>query len=45
MISLGQQKIIQETTEKFNPKLLGVFGSYARNDHNKDSDITRINRA
>jgi uncharacterized protein len=39
MISLGQQKIIQETTEKFNPKLLGVFGSYARNDHNKDSDI------
>lgn len=39
MISVGQQEIIKGITEKFNPKLLGVFGSYARNDHNKDSDM------
>lgn len=39
MITIRQQKIIKDITGKYNPRQLGVFGSYARNDHNKESDI------
>jgi predicted nucleotidyltransferase len=50
MISPEQEKIIREVTRKFNPVLLGIFGSYARNEQTKKSDLdllidfdTRIN--
>lgn len=39
MISQKQIEIITELTKKFNPCLLGVFGSYARGDHAADSDL------
>ena len=41
MISLTQQKLILDIVSDFNPKMIGVFGSYARgeNDQNSDLDI------
>ena len=39
MIDSKQQQIIKETTAKFNPSLVGVFGSYARGQQKKRSDL------
>lgn len=39
MISLIQQNQIINITSKFNPKLLGIFGSYARGENNQNSDL------
>ncbi len=39
MISLEQKNIIIETLKPFNPKKIGIFGSFARNENNEASDI------
>ena len=41
MISPEQQNLILDITSRCNPKLIGIFGSYARgeNDLNSDLDI------
>jgi predicted nucleotidyltransferase len=39
MISSQQEKIIRSVTKKVEPKLLGIFGSYARGEENEKSDI------
>lgn len=39
MIDARQQRIIKETTAKFNPSLVGVFGSYARSQQKARSDL------
>ena len=39
MISNTQRRKIKEVTVKFSPKMAGVFGSYARNDHHEGIDI------
>jgi predicted nucleotidyltransferase len=32
MISIQQQNIIKSVTKRYNPTLLGIFGSYARGE-------------
>ena len=39
MISLQQENIIKAVTQRVNPTLLGVFGSYARGEENDKSDL------
>jgi predicted nucleotidyltransferase len=39
MLSPAQKKIITEMFVSYNPLYLGVFGSYARNEENKNSDL------
>ncbi len=39
MISLQQENIIKSVTQKVNPTLVGIFGSYARGEENESSDI------
>lgn len=39
MISLEQKNIIIETLKPFSPKKIGIFGSFARNENNENSDI------
>ena len=41
MISLKQRKSILDIVSNYNPKMIGIFGSYARgeNDQNSDLDI------
>lgn len=39
MINSRQRQIIKETTAKFNPSLVGVFGSYARGQQDIRSDL------
>ncbi len=39
MITTQQKNIILDLTERFNPTLLGVFGSYARNEQTHESDL------
>lgn len=39
MISQQQEKIIKNITQKYNPVLVGVFGSYARNEQTPQSDL------
>ena len=39
MISLQQEDTIRETVKKFEPSLVGIFGSYARNEYNNTSDL------
>ena len=39
MLSKEQQNIIIETLKPFNPKYIGLFGSYARNEETENSDI------
>ena len=39
MITPQQQKTIRRVAEKLNPVLLGVFGSYARNEQTAASDL------
>jgi predicted nucleotidyltransferase len=39
MITLQQELLIKETVKKFSPTLVGVFGSYARNENTSQSDL------
>lgn len=39
MISAEQQNIIKRVTQKVNPTLVGIFGSYARGEENENSDL------
>ena len=39
MISIKQKEQIKKITSKFKPKMIGIFGSYARNEHTADSDL------
>ncbi|MDP2187729.1 MAG: nucleotidyltransferase domain-containing protein [Sphingobacteriaceae bacterium] len=39
MLSDAQQEVIKSVTKKLRPTLLGVFGSYARNEASVDSDL------
>ena len=39
MISFNLQNQIIEITSKYNPKLLGIFGSYSRGENKPDSDL------
>lgn len=39
MITTQQENTIREVAKKFNPAMIGVFGSYARNEETKGSDL------
>ena len=39
MIDSRQQQIIKRITAKFNPSLVGIFGSYARGQQKTRSDL------
>ena len=39
MVSSEHQHIIIEMMSKFNPKMVGIFGSYARKENTRDSDL------
>ena len=39
MITNQQCEIIKAITKKYNPVLIGIFGSYARNEQTQESDI------
>ncbi len=39
MISLKQQNQIIDIASKFNPKMIGIFGSYARGENKANSDL------
>jgi uncharacterized protein len=39
MISKRQQDIIIRELLKYKPLLIGIFGSYARNENNSESDL------
>ena len=39
MISTQQQNIIKSVTKRYNPTLLGIFGSYARGEESEKSDL------
>ncbi|SEG36577.1 nucleotidyltransferase family protein [Algoriphagus boritolerans] len=38
-ISQNQKNIIKKTIQKFQPTLIGIFGSYARGEQNESSDL------
>ena len=39
MISDQQYRVIKEVLSAFRPTLIGIFGSYARNEQTKESDL------
>jgi len=39
MLTTDQEHIIINTLKKCNPSLIGIFGSYARNEQTDNSDI------
>lgn len=39
MITAHQENTIREVAKKFDPAMIGVFGSYARNEQTKESDL------
>ena len=39
MITELQKDIIKRIVGKFNPKYIGIFGSYARNESGENSDL------
>lgn len=39
MLSIRKINIIKNTFKDYEPKLVGIFGSYARNEQVKDSDL------
>lgn len=39
MLDPEQQRLVRETLAPFGPRLIGVFGSRARGDHQADSDL------
>jgi predicted nucleotidyltransferase len=38
-ISQIQKNIIKKTSQRFQPTLIGIFGSYARGEQNESSDL------
>ncbi|MCG8320485.1 MAG: nucleotidyltransferase domain-containing protein [Cytophagales bacterium] len=39
MILVEQKNIIIEVLQPFNPKIIGIFGSFTRNENNYNSDL------
>jgi len=39
MLTTAQQNTIKKVVSKFNPKLVGIFGSYSRNEQQRESDL------
>ena len=39
MITVQQERKIKEITKKYNPILVGIFGSYARSEQTDKSDL------
>lgn len=39
MLQKHQEEMIKCTLEPFEPRMIGVFGSYARNENRVDSDL------
>ncbi len=39
MLTTAQKNTIKKVVSKFNPKLVGIFGSYARNEQQRESDL------
>ena len=39
MITDQQYRVIKEVLSAFRPTLIGIFGSYARNEQTKESDL------
>ena len=39
MISLEQQKLILDIVSDYNPRMIGIFGSYARGEDDPNSDL------
>ncbi len=39
MLTPQQQQIIQDVTKKMQPSMVGIFGSYARGEEKKNSDL------
>ena len=39
MLTLQQKNTIKKTVSRYNPKLVSVFGSYARNEQQVESDL------
>jgi uncharacterized protein len=39
MITTEQEMMIKETVKRFSPTMVGIFGSYARNEHTSNSDL------
>lgn len=39
MLTTAQQNTIKKVVSKFKPKLVGVFGSYARGEQQRESDL------
>ena len=39
MISLQQEIVIKNAVKKYKPTMVGVFGSFARNEDNRMSDL------
>ena len=39
MISIRKINIIKATLQNYEPKLVGIFGSFARNEQKKGSDL------
>lgn len=39
MLTTSQKNTIKKVVSKFNPKLVGIFGSYSRNEQQRDSDL------
>lgn len=38
-ISQNQKEIIKEASRKFQPTMIGIFGSFARGEQNESSDL------
>ncbi len=39
MVTKQQELLIKNTVKRYNPRLVGIFGSYARNEQNAQSDL------
>ena len=39
MISPEQESIIKDTLKRYSPSMVGIFGSYARNEQRESSDL------
>jgi predicted nucleotidyltransferase len=39
MLTTQQKDVIKETLKSYDPALIGIFGSYARNEQTESSDL------
>lgn len=39
MISSKQKELILDIASRFNPRMIGIFGSYARGENKRNSDL------